>query len=75
VRPDRIVDPADRPPRPRRTHRTDWLALLSGLLFIGIGVRYVMGANPDPMIVTPVLLAGLGFAGFVAIIAKAFRHH
>jgi hypothetical protein len=71
VRPDETLDSAE---RGRRVHRTDWLALLTGLLFIGVGVLYVTGSTPDPMILTPVLLAGLGFAGFVAIIAKAFRH-
>lgn len=63
----------DRTKRPRRVHRTDWLALLCGLLFVGIGVRYVTGSSPDPLIMLPALLVGLGFAGFVAIIARVFR--
>ncbi len=67
VRPDRVTE------RPRRVHRTDWLALLCGLLFIGIGIRYVTGPSPDPVIMMPVLLVGLGFAGFVAVIARAIR--
>ncbi|MBP2704794.1 hypothetical protein JOL79_13320 [Microbispora sp. RL4-1S] len=61
------------PARPRRRHRTDWMALLSGLLFVGIGVRYLAGPAPDPVIMAPVLVGGLGFAAFVAILAKAIR--
>ncbi|ETK33248.1 hypothetical protein GCM10009530_53560 [Microbispora corallina] len=67
MRPDRT------PERPRRVHRTDWMALLCGLLFIGIGVRYLTGPIPDPVIMAPVLVGGLGFAAFVAILAKAIR--
>lgn len=52
--------------RPRRLHRTDWMALLTGLLFIAIGIRYLTGSAPDPVVMTPVLLGGLG-------IAKAIR--
>ncbi|GIH72086.1 hypothetical protein [Sphaerimonospora thailandensis] len=66
--PDRKVE------RLRRVHRTDWMALLSGLLFIGVGIRYLIGPAPDPVIMIPVLIGGLGFAAFVAILAKALRH-
>jgi hypothetical protein len=59
--------------RRRIVHRTDWLALLSGLLFIGIGIRFLTGSAVDPLVMMPILLVGLGFAGFVAIIAKAVR--
>ena len=59
--------------RPRHAHRTDWMALLCGLLFIGIGVRYLTGRSPDPVIMAPVLVGGLGFAAFVAILVKAIR--
>lgn len=59
--------------RPGRLHRTDWMALLSGLLFIGIGVSFLTGELTDPEFVLPVLVAGLGLAGFIAIIARA-RH-
>lgn len=54
-------------------HRTDWLALLCGLLFIGIGAAFISDPAQDPLIMGPVLIVGLGFAGFVAIIAKAVR--
>ncbi len=65
---------ADGPrPKARLRHGTDWLALLSGLLFIGIGIRYLDPDRPDPLVIVPILLVGLGFAGFVAIIAKAVR--
>ncbi|GIH27795.1 hypothetical protein Aph01nite_61050 [Acrocarpospora phusangensis] len=62
----------ERPPQ-GRGHRTDWLALLCGLLFIGFGIRYLIAPDPDPMIMVPILLVGLGFAGFIGIISKAFR--
>jgi hypothetical protein len=59
--------------RPGHLHRTDWMALLSGLLFIGIGVGFLTGEITDPVFVLPVLVAGLGLAGFVAIIVRALR--
>ncbi|MCG5217262.1 hypothetical protein [Streptosporangium sp. KLBMP 9127] len=59
--------------RPRRTHRTDWMALLSGLLFVAMGVAFVSGDLTDPVDALLVLLAGLGVAGFVAVIARVVR--
>ncbi|MFC4535077.1 hypothetical protein [Sphaerisporangium dianthi] len=56
-----------------RRHRTDWLSLLAGLLFIGIGVRFVTAPMPDMMVMAPILIFGLGLAGFVGIITKAVR--
>ncbi|MEW9526921.1 hypothetical protein [Microbispora sp. NPDC049125] len=61
------------PERPRRVHRTNWMALLCGLLFIGMGIRYLTGPGPDPVIMAPVLVGGLGLAAFVAIISRAIR--
>ncbi|GAA0996949.1 hypothetical protein GCM10009555_093670 [Acrocarpospora macrocephala] len=57
----------------RRVHRTDWLALLCGLLFIGFGIRYLIPPSPDPVLMVPILLIGLGFAGFIGILSKAIR--
>ncbi|MCW2877006.1 MAG: hypothetical protein JWQ95_1106 [Sphaerisporangium sp.] len=54
-------------------HRTDWLSLLSGLLFVGIGIRYLTPPAPDTLIMALILLFGLGLAGFIGIIAKAVR--
>ncbi|WP_248966292.1 hypothetical protein [Sphaerisporangium perillae] len=54
-------------------HKTDWLSLLAGLLFIGVGIRYLTPPAPDVMVMAPILIFGLGFAGFVGIIAKATR--
>ncbi|MEV7967235.1 hypothetical protein AB0O34_14810 [Sphaerisporangium sp. NPDC088356] len=54
-------------------HKTDWLSLLAGLLFIGIGIRYLTAPAPDTLIMALILVFGLGFAGFVGIIAKAVR--
>ncbi len=56
-----------------RRHRTDWLSLLAGLLFIGVGVRYVAGPGPAPEAMIPVLIIGLGLAGFIGVLTKAFR--
>ncbi|GAA0387394.1 hypothetical protein Acor_24850 [Acrocarpospora corrugata] len=67
------MEPAERPKKPRQGHRTDWLALLCGLLFIGFGIRYLTPPLPDPVIMVPILLIGLGFAGFIGILSKAFR--
>ena len=68
------MQPEPRPvSRRKRSHRTDWLSLLCGLLFLGIGIRYVAGPLPDSMIMLPILIVGLGFAGLVAVIAKAAR--
>ncbi|MBO4270477.1 hypothetical protein [Microbispora triticiradicis] len=69
--PDPRTDP--RAGRPRRVHRTSWMCLLSGLLFIGMGIRYLTGPDPDAVVMAPLLVGGLGFAAFVAILAKAIR--
>ncbi|WP_433499695.1 hypothetical protein ACQP1K_05050 [Sphaerimonospora sp. CA-214678] len=71
---DRPLLPDRKAERPRLVHRTDWMALLSGLLFIGIGIRYLDGPIPDPVVMAPLLIGGLGFAAFVAIIVKILRH-
>ncbi|GAA3129053.1 MULTISPECIES: hypothetical protein [Nonomuraea] len=59
--------------RPRRLHRTDWMALLSGVLFIVLGILTVTRAITDPLVLIGVLVLGLAFAGLVAIIARVFR--
>ncbi|MDF5751345.1 hypothetical protein [Spongiactinospora sp. TRM90649] len=59
--------------RPRRSHRTDWMALLSGLLFLMLGIGFVSGDLTDPFVAIPLLIAGLGLAGFVAVIARVIR--
>ncbi|GAA5071385.1 Na+/H+ antiporter NhaD/arsenite permease-like protein [Thermocatellispora tengchongensis] len=59
--------------KPKRTHRTDWMALLSGLLFVVLGIAFVSGDLDDPFVAIPLLLAGLGLAGFVAVIARVIR--
>ncbi|GLW96223.1 hypothetical protein [Microtetraspora sp. NBRC 16547] len=61
--------------RPGQTHRTDWLALLCGLLFVGVGIRYLIPPSPDPALILLILIVGLGFSAFVAILAKAARKH
>ncbi|MFI0417817.1 hypothetical protein C1I98_28675 [Spongiactinospora gelatinilytica] len=70
TRPDAL---GDQEPRPRRTHRTDWMALLSGLLFLMLGIGFVSGRLTDPFVAVPLLVAGLGLAGFVSVIARVIR--
>ncbi|MEV5554172.1 hypothetical protein AB0L44_10970 [Nonomuraea wenchangensis] len=59
--------------RPRRVHRTDWMALLSGVLFLVLGILVVTRALTDALVLMGVLVLGLAFAGLVAIIARAVR--
>ncbi|MET8142870.1 hypothetical protein ABZU32_21410 [Sphaerisporangium sp. NPDC005288] len=54
-------------------HRTDWLSLLAGLLFVGVGIRFVIAPVPDVMVMAPIVIFGLGLAGFVGVLSKAFR--
>lgn len=54
-------------------HRTDWMALLSGLLFIGIGVVYLTDPEPDPIAMLVLLTGGLGLAGVLALVARTLR--
>ncbi|MFJ2030311.1 hypothetical protein [Streptosporangium sp. NPDC087985] len=58
---------------PGRWHRTDWMALLSGLLFVGVGIVFVLRPAVESLIMIPVLLGGLGLAGLVAILARVAR--
>lgn len=58
---------------PRRVHRTDWMALLSGLLFVVLGILLMTGAITDWLVLIPLVVVGLGFAGLVAIIARVAR--
>lgn len=57
----------------RGPHRTDWMALLSGLLFIGTGIVFITRPGIEPVLMLPVVLAGLGLAGTIAILARAIR--
>ncbi|WP_433372903.1 hypothetical protein [Streptosporangium sp. CA-115845] len=66
----------DRPeqrPGSRRVHRTDWMALLSGMLFIAIGIVFISRPAVQPLVMLTVLVSGLGVAGMVAILAKVTR--
>ncbi|WP_433251790.1 hypothetical protein ACQPYK_06640 [Streptosporangium sp. CA-135522] len=56
-----------------RWHRTDWMALLSGMLFIAVGIVFISRPSIEPMVMIPVVLGGLGFAGLVAILVRAVR--
>ncbi|WP_049566703.1 hypothetical protein [Nonomuraea sp. SBT364] len=59
--------------RPRRLHRTDWMALLSGSLFVVLGILILTGSITDPLVLLPVMVVGLAFAGLVAIVARVVR--
>ncbi|QYC38594.1 hypothetical protein Nocox_04835 [Nonomuraea coxensis DSM 45129] len=59
--------------RPRRVHRTDWMALLSGALFVVLGILVVTRAITDALVLMGVMMLGLAFAGLVAIVARAVR--
>ncbi|MEV0824544.1 hypothetical protein [Nonomuraea rubra] len=59
--------------RPRRLHRTDWMALLSGVLFVVLGILVVTRAITDPLVLVGVMVLGLAFAGLVAIVARVVR--
>ncbi|MEV7005613.1 hypothetical protein [Streptosporangium sp. NPDC051022] len=59
--------------RRARGHRTDWMALFSGLLFLVSGIIFVSVPDVEATIMLPVLLGGLGLAGLVAILGKVVR--
>ncbi|MEV1002005.1 hypothetical protein [Nonomuraea sp. NPDC050202] len=59
--------------RPRRLHRTDWMALLSGVLFVVLGILVVTRAIRDPLVLVGVMVLGLASAGLVAIVARVVR--
>lgn len=59
--------------RVRRVHRTDWMALLSGVLFVVLGILVVSGEVRDALAVVGLTVVGLAFAGMVAIIARVVR--
>ncbi|MFI6596444.1 hypothetical protein ACIBHX_09350 [Nonomuraea sp. NPDC050536] len=59
--------------RPRRLHRTDWMALLSGTLFVVLGILIVTRSITDPLVLVSLVVVGLGFSGLVAIVARAIR--
>ncbi|SFI12665.1 hypothetical protein SAMN05216275_101267 [Streptosporangium canum] len=63
----------DRTTERGRLHRTDWMALLSGVLFIAVGTVLISRPDIEPVIMIPVVLCGLGFAGLVAILVRAVR--
>ncbi|MFD1931448.1 MULTISPECIES: hypothetical protein [Nonomuraea] len=60
-------------PRQRLLHRTDWMALLSGILFLVIGILLVTGVITDFVLLLSLLFGGLGLAGVVAIVARSIR--
>lgn len=49
------------------------MALLSGILFIVLGILVLTDSITDPLVLLPVTVVGLGFAGLVAILTKVIR--
>ncbi|MEU4829770.1 hypothetical protein [Streptosporangium sp. NPDC023615] len=62
----------ERPAR-RRAHRTDWMALLSGMLFVSAGIVFVSRPSVEPLIMLVILVGGLGVAGLITILARVIR--
>ncbi|GAA2311893.1 hypothetical protein GCM10010149_73320 [Nonomuraea roseoviolacea subsp. roseoviolacea] len=57
----------------RGIHRTDWMALLSGMLFVALGALVLSGGLKDPLALVGLVVVGLGFSGLVAVIARVAR--
>lgn len=49
------------------------MALLSGALFVVLGILVVTRAIRDPLVLVGVMVLGLAFAGLVAIVARVVR--
>jgi hypothetical protein len=59
--------------RTRQLHRTDWMALLSGLLFLVLGILLLTGALRDWVLLASLTVGGLAIAGVIAVIARLIR--
>ncbi len=61
-----------------RRHAADLTSLIAGLVFVGIGTAYIIGALTEVRIemrwVLPLGLIGLGLAGLAGTISQARRH-
>jgi uncharacterized membrane protein HdeD (DUF308 family) len=57
----------------RSLHRTDWMALLSGTLFLVLGILILTGSITDALVLVSLVVIGLGFAGLVAVLARVIR--
>ncbi|CAM3841735.1 hypothetical protein GCM10009799_18860 [Nocardiopsis rhodophaea] len=57
-----------------RRRKTDWGSLIAGLLFVGLGVAFVVGHQTDwgfdPIWVLPILTIGLGVAGLARALSR-----
>jgi hypothetical protein len=49
------------------------MALLSGLLFVVLGILVLARSITDPLVLSGLVVMGLGFAGLVAVIARVVR--
>ncbi|GAA2367383.1 hypothetical protein [Nonomuraea africana] len=57
----------------RLLHRTDWMALLSGILFVVLGILLVTGVIRDALLLSALVVGGLGLAGVTAVVARSIR--
>lgn len=49
------------------------MALLSGTLFVVLGILLLTGSITDPLVLAALVVIGLGFAGLVSVVAKLTR--
>ncbi|MFI6476634.1 hypothetical protein ACIBH1_01805 [Nonomuraea sp. NPDC050663] len=54
-------------------HRTDWMALLSGLLFLVVGILLLTGALTDWVLLASLTVGGLAIAGVISVITRLIR--
>ncbi|GAA3136278.1 hypothetical protein GCM10010466_28840 [Planomonospora alba] len=73
MRPETRPEARSEQDRPSRWHRTDWMALLSGLLFVTVGILYLSVPDLHPGVMLPVVLGGLACAGLIAVLSRAIR--
>lgn len=56
-------------------HKTDWGTLIAGLLFVGLGLAFVVRGTPnwgfDALWILPVLAIGLGIAGVARALTRS----
>ncbi|MBB6169989.1 uncharacterized membrane protein HdeD (DUF308 family) [Nocardiopsis mwathae] len=57
-----------------KRRRTDWGSLVAGLLFVGLGIAFVVSNRTDwefdPLWVLPILAIGLGLAGVARALSR-----
>lgn len=49
------------------------MALLSGILFVVLGILLVTGVIRDALLLSALVVGGLGLAGVTAVVARSIR--